>query len=417
MRGIRRALVRAAWLVSLLVVSASSTASASGAGAPAERERGVMGAVRESMGAFSAPSDAPARGRRVLGYYVPYDSTSWESLVAQAASIDDVAAQWVTVDACGQLGSRDDHTLIQFAHAHGLRVLPSLLTSSATLNHRLLTDDAVSAQAVEQILGYVDAEGYDGFDLDLENVRPEDRAAYVTFAAKLGTALHERGKVLAMAVPAKFSDAASPWWGGYDYAGLGEQADLVTIMAYEYRGSWSGPGSVAPIGWVDSVMAFAASQIPPEKLLLGLAVYGFDWNTTSGGARALSYVQAAALADHHQVAITVDRETQSATYRYQALPADVLPRREAAPLQHEIVVREPPPCPETIPPPPTPTPRPVPAPDAVQQHEVWFEESTGATARLAQVDRYGLGGVASWRLGLEDPKLWPALEGWHTSDR
>ena len=79
--------------------------------------------------------------------------------------------------------------------------------------------------------------------------------------------------------------------------GLGEQADLVTIMAYEYRGSWSGPGSVAPIGWVDSVMAFAASQIPPEKLLLGLAVYGFDWNTTSGGAQALSYVQAAALAD------------------------------------------------------------------------------------------------------------------------
>jgi spore germination protein len=408
MRGIWRALVRAAWLVSLLVVSASSTASAAGAGA-------VPVSQPSRWAEAATTSEATARGRRVLGYYVPYDSTSWESLVAQAPSIDDVAAQWVTIDACGQLGSRDDRTLIQFAHGHGLRVFPSLLTSSATLNHRLLTDDAVSAQAIEQILGYVDAEGYDGFDLDLENVRPEDRAAYVAFAARLGTALHDRGKILAMAVPAKFSDAASPWWGGYDYAGLGEQADLVTIMAYEYRGSWSGPGSVAPIGWVDSVMAFAASQIPPEKLLLGLAVYGFDWNTTSGGTRALSYVQAAALADHHQVAITVDRETQSATYRYQALPADVLPRREAAPLQHEIVVREPPPCPVTIPPPPTPTPRPVPAPDAVQQHEVWFEESIGAAARLAQVDRYGLAGVASWRLGLEDPKLWPALEGWRTS--
>jgi spore germination protein YaaH len=360
----------------------------------------------------------PARRGHVLGYYVPYDSTSWDSLVAQAAFVDDVAAQWVTIDACGQLGSRDDRTLTQFAHEHGLRVLPSLLTSSGGLNHRLLTDDTVSAQAIGQIVEYVASEGYDGFDLDLENVRPEDRSAYSAFAARLGTALRQQGKVLTIALPGKFSDAASPWWGGYDYAALGQQADLVTVMAYEYHGAWSGPGSVAPYDWVESVLAFATDQIPPEKVLLGLAVYGFDWDITSGGARPLSYVQAAALADSQQTAITLDPQTQSATFRYQGRAADAPPRIHPPPVQHEIAERAPPPCQEPGPAPaPTPTPRPTPPPDAVEAHEVWLEDQASVAARLALANRYGAGGVAAWRLGLEDPRVWTVLDQWRTPDR
>jgi spore germination protein YaaH len=406
------ALALAVVLTSTLVPAGSPSASAQDAPpSPAH------GTARGRLAPATAATAADASARRVVGYYVPYDPTSWESLTAQAPLITDVAAQWVTIDACGQLGSHDDRTLTGFAHERGIRVLPSLLTSSGTLSHRLVTDDATSAQAINQIVEYVDREGYDGFDLDVENVRPEDRAAYVTFVARLGSALHDRGKLLTIAVPAKASDAASPWWAGYDYAALGEQADLVTIMAYEYHGAWGGPGSVAPITWVDSVLAFSAAQIPPEKVLLGLAVYGFDWNTTSGGARPLSYVQAAALAEHHQVAVNLDAETQSATFRYQALPADVLPRTTLPPLQHEIAVREPPPCPEALPAPPaTPTP-PTPPPDAMQMHEVWLEESTGAAARLGLADRHGIAGVSTWRLGLEDPQFWSAVQHWRSPNR
>ena len=36
--------------------------------------------------------------------------------------------------------------------------------------------------------------------------------------------------------------------------------------------------------------AFAVSQIAPEKVLLGLASSGFDWPTTSGGARDLGWL-------------------------------------------------------------------------------------------------------------------------------
>ena len=41
----------------------------------------------------AVPMSQPAAGRRVLAYYVPYDPTSWATLVAHPEAIDVVAAQ------------------------------------------------------------------------------------------------------------------------------------------------------------------------------------------------------------------------------------------------------------------------------------------------------------------------------------
>ncbi len=361
-------------------------------------------------GAAALPAPAPARPR-VLAYYVPYDPTSWASLAANPDAIDALGVQWVTIDACGNLGSRDDQTLNQFARAHGIGLFPSLLTGSRGLNHALLADDDTAAHAIDQIVAYTIAEGYDGFDLDLEGIAPEDRAAYSAFVAAVAAALHQQGKTLALALPAKSRDVTTGWAGAYDYAALGGSADLVTIMTYDDHGSWGEPGPVAPFDWVEAVIAFATSQIPADKVLIGLASYGYDWNVTSGGARSLSYSQAAALADRYQVPIVLDPATQSATFGYQAPAGDPAPTRaQPPPLQHQITERLAPPCP--VPgPPPAPPPAPTPSPPAgeLQDHVVWLEESASAAARLGLVDRYHTGGVADWRLGLEDPRLWSVL--------
>ena len=122
-------------------------------------------------------TSATARPSRpiILGYYVPYDSTSWDSFRAHAASLDYVATQWVTIDACGQLSWQDDLTLVAYARQQGVKVLPSLLTSDRWLNHQILIDQATRDRAVQEIVRYVVSSGYDGIDLDLENVAPEDR--------------------------------------------------------------------------------------------------------------------------------------------------------------------------------------------------------------------------------------------------
>src|SRR4051794_20401283 len=89
-----------AWL---LVPSSAPRAEA----APAQPAQLQAQPVQFQARSAALPSAAvpPARGpeRLMLGYYVPYDATSWASLAAHADALDVVAAQWVTVDACGNL--------------------------------------------------------------------------------------------------------------------------------------------------------------------------------------------------------------------------------------------------------------------------------------------------------------------------
>jgi spore germination protein len=371
----------------------------------------LLGAVLLALGGHRA--DAAARPL-VLGYYVPYDAASWASLQAHADQIDLVAAQWVTVNACGSLGSSDDQTLKRFAQAHGIGVVPSLLTLSGWLNHRLLTDEEVAQHAIDEIVAYTVAEDYAGFDLDLEAVDPADRDALSGFVARAAMALHDQGKLLTLAIPAKDRDVTVGWAGAYDYAALGAVVDLVTIMAYEYRGPFSGPGSVAPIDWVERVLGFATRQIPRDRLLLGLAFYGYDWNVTSGGTSSVGYPAARGLAEHYAVDIGFDEVVQSATFTYTGVAGDPTGFRPPLPgLTHEVTVREPAGCDVTGPaPPPPPTRAPTPPPDAPQLHEVWLEDAASAAARLALATRYGIRGAASWRLGLEDERVWPVFEAW-----
>jgi spore germination protein YaaH len=366
----------------------------------------------------SAASAARAEPPVVLGYYVPYDSTSWLSLQAHADQLDIVAAQWVTVDGCGNIGSRDDQTLKQFAKNRSLKVLPSLLTLSSWLNHQVLTDEATAANAVDQIVSYTVAEDYDGFDLDLEGVDPADRDALSAFVASVGEALHANGKLLTLAIPPKDRDVTVGWAGAYDYAALGAQADLITIMAYEYRGPFSGPGSVAPFDWVQRVTRFATNQISSEKVLLGLAFYGYDWNTTSGSARSIGFAQFAALAARYQAEVSFDAAQRSLTFEYEGAAGEPPPGVAAQTRpNHVITVRNPPRCGLQPPPAPPPAARPpAPPADTPQAHAVWLEDSTSAAARLDLATAYHTGGVATWRLGLEDPNVWEVFKSWVSRD-
>jgi spore germination protein len=372
---------------------------------------------------FSSPTATPAARTSVtgsshntFGYYVPDDPTSWWSFQAQVDQLSFVAPQWVFLDGCGNLSSRDDRTLIAFAHAHGVKVVPTLPTSSGWLNHQILTDPATAQRAIDQSVAYVLSEGYDGLDLDFEGVRPDDRAALTRFATRLSSALHATGKLMTMALPAKSFDSKTGWAGADDYAALAPLVDRAIIMTYEYSGATTPPGSTAPQAWVDQVLAYTTSVIPPEKVLLGVAFYGRDWNLTPGGrSRAVTYPQAAAIAQAADATISSDPITRSGTFTY-TVPAGQRPLRVAAvpSFTHNIVEHLAPACqvrPATT---PTPTfaPTPFVATDAPVKHEVWIENASSVRARLDLADAYKIAGVAFWRLGQEDPAAWPTISTW-----
>src|SRR5262249_17582466 len=183
----------------------------------------------------------------------------------------------------------------------------------------VLNDPALRRRTVEALGGLVRREGFDGIHIDFESLRPEDRAGLNAFLAELANNLHSDGRLATVAIAAKTQDTTSGWAGPYDYASLGRSADFLVLMTYGYRTRDSKPGSTAPIAWVERMAAFATSQIPKQKLILGLAFWAYDWNLTSGAnAGVLSSNELPALQKKYNGTLGYSRDDESAWLRYTA---------------------------------------------------------------------------------------------------
>jgi spore germination protein len=100
-------------------------------------------------------------------------------------------------------------------------------------------------------------------DVDYENLRATDRETFTTFTTRLGKALHAENKIFSIALFAKTTDAGEDQRNvAQDYAAIGETADEVRLMAYDYHWAASGPGPVAPITWVRQVLDCSVSGAP-----------------------------------------------------------------------------------------------------------------------------------------------------------
>src|SRR5205807_1664991 len=155
--------------------------------------------------------------------YFPQDSTSIDSLRANLRSLDVVALHTLTIDGTGTVKSIEGSE-VAFLKNTPAMVLPSVMVTSRSAGHAIITDPDVATQALSQLLDA--AAPWDGLALDFEGLDPADRPYLSAFINILGQALHERGKFYAIALPAKTNDAKGGWGGSYDYAAISQAADL-----------------------------------------------------------------------------------------------------------------------------------------------------------------------------------------------
>ncbi|MBM2826483.1 MAG: spore peptidoglycan hydrolase, partial [Dehalococcoidia bacterium] len=315
----------------------------------------------------SAASEASASSANKIrwGYYVAYDATSFRSLRQNVSYLDYLSPYWFTIDGQGQVSDRADWGLpdpnrdevIAMARAHGVKIVPMIINLARNEDfHRVLADPSIRARAIQGIVDLVVNGGYDGINIDFEAISPEDRPYLTTFMTELAPILRGKRKLVTQAIAARTEEKLTGWAGGYDYAALGRVNDLIILMSYGY--GTQRPQSTAPFPWVEGSAAYAASQIPKEKLLLGLPWYGYDWNLATGRVEALDHAQAVARAQKNGAALQYDLAVQGSFFSYSA--------------------------------------------DG-QEHQVWFEDARSNEAKIALVHKYGLAGVAAWRIGHEDP--------------
>jgi spore germination protein YaaH len=289
-----------------------------------------------------------------------------QTLLNNADVLDEVNFFWYSLGADGGIeGGVMASQAIAAARQAGLRIVPSIVNGGfdAQRVSLVVNDPARRRQHIADILALIDANGYDGIDIDFESLNPADCDAFSLFVEELAAALHGEGKLLAIAVHAKTDDAGA--WGGaraQDWARLGAAVDSFKIMTYDFHNGVSEAGPIAPLDWVDAVLNYAATIVPPEKTWMGVPVYGYNW--TGARAQSLNWRQALQLAERQGAQPQRDPASGELTFSYDD-----------------------------------------------GRHTVYFNDGETLAGRLAllRAKHPNVAGIAIWPLGGEAPANWTAI--------
>ena len=184
----------------------------------------------------------------------------------------------------GSLVVPDDEALIQLAKKYG--VAPVMVIS--TLNERgafdsdlavrVLSEPDFQNKIIDNLVSTTEEKNYYALDIDFEYIPREYAEEYATFIAAIRERLMPLGKkVFAALSPKVRADQEGLLYEGHDYGLVGEAADMVLLMTYEWGYTFGPAMAVAPIPNVKRVIEYAVTEIPPDKIILGMPNYGYDW--------------------------------------------------------------------------------------------------------------------------------------------
>ena len=234
---------------------------------------------------------------------------------------------------------------------------------SNVLLSRLLENEAAQERLLEELLQTMERKHFRELNIDFEFVPAENRQDLTKFVRLAGERLP--WPVSVCLAPKTSRTQRGLLYEGKDYAALGEAADRLLLMTYEWGYKYGPPLAVAPIDQVRRVVEYAVTEISPEKLSLGLANYGYDWPLPyireHTIARTIGSIEALSIARRQGAEILFSTSAQSPWFRY---------RRDGI------------------------------------LHEVWFEDVRSWQKKFELVQEFGLGGIGIWTvMNLNRPGL------------
>ncbi len=210
-----------------------------------------------------------------------------------------------------------------------VKVIPSIALFKGAQMQKMLSNYKTRQNHIKQIAAMAKNPRFDGVDIDYENKNPETKIYFSAFIKELSFALHAQKKLLSCTVEPRTPwdslgpDAAKNSYikSSYatDYAVLNKYCDQVRIMAYDQgrvdvvlnktKGQIQPYAPVADPEWVEKVLAEVLKSVSPQKVMLGIPTYGYEYNVTFKNGvysysriRALNYPAAMNLAKNANAA-------------------------------------------------------------------------------------------------------------------
>ena len=306
-------------------------------------------------------------------WFAPWEDGALDSFRRHAADLTHVYPTWLELSPDGRGVLTRDYDpdrnpttapLVQAAQANGVRIVPVVGNATDGLfdPHRIdkMLDGPNADAVMNQLVGFVNQHRFAGLQIDFEQLTPAQIARLVPWLNRLHQRLEAQGKELSIALEAGFEDA--------EIQALAATVDYAAVMAYDEHGEDSLPGPIASAGFVNHSLDRFTRLVPANKLILGIGVYGYDWQV--GTQTADSITNTTAL-------------TTAQGYRPDDAPGDVIDFDPVA-LQPTFNYRD----------------------DQSRMHEVWFQDAASVGNAMTMAQGRGLRGASLWALGEEDPTSW-----------
>lgn len=331
-------------------------------------------AVALAAGCSKSPGPKPLPGapgsqqasvpRMVIGYYEnPWPGTSdqsgsFPSMKTFYKSMSAVGPFWYRATKDGTLESKESQLVSDTARQLGLKMYP-LVTNKTGSTDVVLGDPAIRTKVIDNIIKLVQEKNFDGINIDFELLPPKHKDNLTAFMAELYPKMKAAKKTLIISVFPRV-EVAEDVSGAYDYPAIAKNTDFLQIMTYDNHWGTSEPGPIAPVEWYEKNIKYAIEQCGgPQKVIIGVSAYGYDWVGKEG--ETVKYVDAIVRAEKNGVKIMYDDKAQAPYFKY-------------------------------------------------KDHEVWFENDKSTAAKLDIVAKYKPAGIAIWRIGQEQPEIWPIVD-------
>ena len=312
-------------------------------------------------------TDMPSRGILTNGYAYPYVN---ESVLKTALPYVDYLSPFTYgMTFSGNLIPPADAEMLKSAYGVGTKGALHLSTLDATdrfdtaLATNVFNNYTAREALLQKIAQTMRQKNFSLIDVDFEYINGADAENYALFVKDLKQLGYP---VIVAAAPKTSRNQKGQLYEGHDYALLSDAADYLFVMTYEWGYTYGPPMAVAPLPNVRKVLEFAVTETQPDKILMGIPNYGYDFSLpyVSGASRATSIGnrRAVDIARQHKAEIQFDQTAMSPYFTYRDMSGTV--------------------------------------------HEVWFENARSIYAKFNLLKELGLKGAGYWNLMREFPQLW-----------
>ncbi len=304
------------------------------------------------------------KNRINAGFYRPWETQAYNSLVDHIAKLDMIISEGLVITpGKDTVTVHPDTGLIRLNKKYNKPVIVSLSNYINLDNangyldskdvYRIIKTKKSRTTFINDIAAKLVKYHFAGVNIELEDLKDRSDPNFVSFETELYATLHAKKLLVTQNVNATDD--------GYDVESLAEFNDYLFIFAIDQHIESSNDGDISDQRWVEQTLDDVCSQVPSEKIILVVGAYGYDWPENSIGT-PVSYQQAISTAYEHKSQISFNKNSANLNYKYIAQDSTT--------------------------------------------HSVYFTDAVTNFNVIRMADDWATGGIALWRLGTEDPRLW-----------